>query len=302
MRILRTDDDHFAGLPDYNFEPNFQNVGKTGNGEQPLRLHYTDEGSPQAPTVIMLHGELGWSYLYRHMIPPVVAAGFRVLAPDLIGFGRSDKPAEQHAYSFTAHLNWLQAWLDAVDPQDVTLVCQNRSSLLGLALVARQPHRFSRIITANALIPADNHPESPLSLVWRGFARYSPWFPVARLMQLGTTRALTRAELAAYDAPFPDDDYKAGARSFARALCLQGDDVRNQRLWRFLETWNKPFVTCFSDSDPATRGADRPLQRRVPGAHGQPHITVHGGHFLQEDAPDAFVRVILDAMLAARAA
>lgn len=302
MRILTTDADRFRELPDYPFAPRFLKVGAC-DPDTPLNdkslpglaMHYADEGQPQAPVVLMLHGEHGWSYLYRRMIPLVTAAGFRVVAPDLIGFGRSDKPAEQKDYSFSNHLRWLLSWLRKLDLQDITLVCQNRSSLLGLALVARQPQRFSRIVTANACIPCEAAAESHLATLWKGFARYSPWFPVSGLIQLGTSRPLSRAERKAYDAPFPTDEYKAGARSFAHALSLDPEQVNIFSLWRFLEHWNKPFITCFSDSDPTTRGAERLLQRRIPGAFGQPHLTIRGGHFLQEDAPEAFARVIIDA-------
>lgn len=304
MRILTTDDARFRDLPDYPFAPHYLDldVRQHPDATPGLSIHYLDEGHRQAPVVLMLHGEHGWSYLYRHMIPLVSNSGFRVLAPDLIGFGRSGKPANLQDYSFSNHLRWLQTWMDALDLQDVTLVCQNRSSLLGIALVAQNPGRFSRIVTANACIPRDDGDDSPLATLWKGFARYSPWFPVSRLMQLGTTRTLSRGELKAYDAPFPDDRFKAGARSFAQALSLPPDHLTSRGIWRFLESWNKPFITCFSDSDPSTRGAERPLHRRIPGAFGQPHLTVTGGHFLQEDAPDMFARVIIDACHSARAA
>ncbi len=296
MRILRTDESRFRDLPDYPFTPCYVDVG---NGT-PLRLHYVDYGPATAAPVILLHGEHGWSYLYRHMIPSLANAGLRVLAPDLIGFGRSDKPSCQQDYSFERHLDWLECWMLALELDNITLVCQNRSSLLALALVMRHPHRFSRIITANAVVPADES-RAPMSGLRQAFARYSPWFPVAHLIQLGTARSLARDELAAYDAPFPEDIHKAGPRSFAGALQGQ-QELSRQRLWRFLESWHKPFITCFSDSDPATSGGYRSLQRRIPGALGQPHVTLKGGHFLQEDAPDSFVRVIIDACRATLAA
>lgn len=291
MRILRTEDSRFRDLPDFPYPPQFTDVGT----DTPLRLHHVDHGPTMAAPVVLLHGEHGWSYLYRHMIPPLAGAGLRVLAPDLIGFGKSDKPESQEDYSFEKHLDWLEKWLLSLDLDNITLVCQNRSSLLALALVMRQPERFSRIIAANAVIPRAEQDHAPVSGLWQMFARYSPWFPVPQLIQLGTTRPLGRAELAAYDAPFPDDRYKAGARSFARALRQHHRDLNRQRLWRFLEGWQKPFITCFSDSDAGTRGGHRPLQRRIPGALGQPHVTLSGGHFLQEDASDSFARVIIDA-------
>ncbi|MGM0570701.1 haloalkane dehalogenase [Marinobacter sp.] len=291
MRILRTDESRFRDLPDFPFQPRYVEVGT----ESPLRLHYVDHGPENAAPVVLLHGEHGWSYLYRHMIPLVAGAGLRALAPDLIGFGRSDKPDSQQDYSFDRHLDWLEQWLLALELSNVTLVCQNRTSLLALALVMRQPDRFSRIIAANAVVPRADDSQAPAGGVWQIFARYSPWFPVPQLIQLGTTRPLTRAEREAYDAPFPSDRYKAGARSFAGNLGQSHKGLNRQRLWRFLEGWQKPFITCFSDSDSGSRGGHRPLQRKIPGALGQPHITLSGGHFLQEDAADSFARVIIDA-------
>ncbi|MCK7543893.1 haloalkane dehalogenase [Marinobacter bryozoorum] len=291
MRILRTDESRFRDLPDFPFPPHYVEVGT----ELPLRLHYVDHGPEKAAPVVLLHGEHGWAYLYRHMIPLVAGAGLRALAPDLIGFGRSDKPEHQQDYSFDRHLDWLEQWLLALDLNNVTLVCQNRTSLLALALVMRQPDRFSRIIAANAVVPGEDETRPPAHSMWQMFARYSPWFPVPQLIQLGTTRPLTRAERDAYDAPFPSDRYKAGARSFASTLGQPHKELNRQRLWRFLEGWQKPFITCFSDSDPGTRGGHLPLQRKIPGALGQPHITLSGGHFLQEDAAESFARVIIDA-------
>lgn len=291
MRILRTDESRFRELPDFPFPPHYMDVG----GDTPLRLHYVDHGDKTAAPVVLLHGEHGWSYLYRHMIPQVAAAGLRALAPDLVGFGRSDKPESLNDYAFENHLDWLERWLLALNLNDVTLVCQNRTSLLALALVMRHPDRFSRIIAANAVIPHADEPHASMSGLWHIFARYSPWFPVPHLIQLGTTRPLSRAELAAYDAPFPDGRYKAGARSFASTLARHQKELNRQHLWRFLEGWRKPFITCFSDSDPGTRGGHGPLQRKIPGALGQPHMTLSGGHFLQEDASDSFARLIIDA-------
>ena len=291
MRILRTDESRFRDLPDFPYPAHFVNVGRGS----PLNLHYVDHGPVQAAPVVMMHGEHGWSYLYRHMMPLVADAGLRALAPDLIGFGKSDKPDSQQNYSFEKHLDWLERWLLSLDLQDITLVCQNRSSLLALALVMRQPDRFSRIIAANAVIPEANGDYTQASGLWQLFARFSPWFPIPHLVQLGTTRPLTKPELAAYDAPFPDGRYKAGARSFAGALRQYHGDLNRQRLWNFLEGWQKPFITCFSDSDSRTRGTHRPLQRQIPGALGQPHTTLSGGHFLQEDASKSFARVIIDA-------
>lgn len=293
MRILRTDETRFEGLTDYPFAPHYLDL------EPDLRMHYVDEGPAAAAPVVMLHGEPSWSYLYRHMIPLVAAAGHRVLAPDLIGFGKSDKPAAVSDYSYEGHIGWLTRWLEALDLTNVTLVCQNWGSLLGLRLAAENPRRFQRIIVGNGMLPTGESAIPPIFTLWKAFATHSPWFPVGRIVQLGTERTLSKAELAAYEAPFPGAEYKAGARAFPKLVPVTPDDPAseaNRAAWKVLEKWRKPFITCFSSGDPITRGGDRHMQRRIPGAFGQPHITLSGGHFLQEDSPEDFARIINDAL------
>lgn len=292
MRILKADEAHFAELTDYPFKPNYTDVGPG------LRMHYVDEGGEERSPLIMLHGEPAWSYLYRKVIPPVVRAGHRVLAPDLIGFGKSDKPAHHEDYSHDSQLLWLERWLDALALQNITLVCQNGGSLLGLRLLARQPERFECVIVGNGMLPPGSN-ELPRTLgVWRTFSRYSPWFPVGHIMQLGTARTLTPAEVSAYKAPFPSERHKAGARAFPGLLPKSPHDataIANLAAWQDLRKWRKPFITCFSSGDPFSRGLDRYFQRHIPGAYGQSHITLSGGHFLPEDSPQDFARVIIDA-------
>lgn len=292
MRILRTDEARFAGLPDYPFEPHYVNV------EPGLRMHFLDEGPRDAAPVVMLHGEPSWSYLYRHMIPLVANAGHRVLAPDLIGFGKSDKPASVSDYSYERHMIWLTRWLKSLDLKNVTLVCQNWGSLLGLRLAAEHPQRFRRIIVGNGMLPTGETRLPAIFHLWKAFATRSPWFPIGRIVQLGTERAMGRDEIAAYEAPFPSAEFKAGARAFPTLVPVTTSDpasAANREAWRVLERWKKPFITCFSSGDPVTRGGDRYMQRRIPGALGQPHTTLRGGHFLQEDSPEDFARIIIDA-------
>ena len=293
MDILRTDEQYFRDLPDYPFNPHYLEVGPD------LRMHYVDEGPRDALPVLMLHGEPSWSYLYRFMIPRVAQAGYRVLAPDLIGFGRSDKPADTGDYSYARHMEWLTNWLLALDLHQVTLVCQDWGSLLGLRLAAEQDDRFARIIIGNGMLPTGHEKVPPVFRLWKAFARFSPLFPISRIVQAGTRRPLSRRERAAYDAPFPSRQYKAGARIFPQLVPTHANDpasAANQAAWTVLERWHKPFITAFSDGDPITRGGDRYLQKRVPGARNQHHRTLQGGHFLQEDAPADFAQVILDAM------
>jgi len=299
MRILRTDEARFQGLPDYPFSPNYLDV------EANLRMHYVDEGPRGASPVLMLHGEPSWSYLYRHMIPIIAAAGHRALAPDLIGFGKSDKPAAMADYSYERHMTWLSSWIEKLNLRDITLVCQNWGSLLGLRLAAEHPQRFRCIIVGNGMLPTGETRAPAMFSLWKAFVSHSPWLPVGRIVQLGTERTLSRAEQAAYEAPFPSTEYKAGARAFPKLVPVSRHDPAgqaNREAWKVLEKWRKPFITCFSSGDPITRGEDRYMQRRIPGAHGQPHITLRGGHFLQEDSPEDFARTIIDALKSEMAA
>ena len=289
MKVLRTPEARFANLPDYSFAPHYAEVDG-------LRLHYLDEGPRDALPVLMLHGEPSWSYLYRHMIPPVVGAGYRVLAPDLIGFGRSDKPAARSDYSYASHLRWLSRWLIALDLSEVTLVCQDWGGLLGLRLVAAYSDLFARVVAANTTLPTGEG--APLAFkLWQGFSQLSPWFPVGRIVNAGCVSTLTPAVRAAYDAPFPDGSYLAGARVFPKLVPTGPgpDATANKGAWSVLARWNKPFLTAFSSGDPIMRGLEKTFQTRIPGAKNMPHTTIQqAGHFLQEDKGEELAGVVLD--------
>ncbi len=290
MSVLRTPDERFADLPDYPFAPRYDEVGGG------LRLHYLDEGLADAPVVLMMHGQPSWSYLYRHMIPPVVEAGFRVLAPDLIGFGRSDKPADRDAYSYEGHVAWMLEWFDRRALGDVVLFCQDWGGLIGLRLVAARPDLFAGVIAGNTGL-SEGHGMSEAVASWIAFSQAVPELPIGGILQGASTRTLTAAEVAAYDAPFPDERFKAGARRFPLLIPLTPDHPsvpENKAAWRVLEGWAKPFVTCFSDADPITRGGERVFQARVPGCESQSHRTIAGaGHFLQEDAPGELAAMVI---------
>ena len=295
MKALRTPDDRFADLPDYPFAPNYAQLGAdTADG---LRLHYLDEGPRDGRTVLMMHGEPSWSYLYRHMIPPVVAAGCRVVAPDLIGFGRSDKPAALSDYSYAAHVAWMREWFEGMDLRDVVLVCQDWGGLIGLRLVAAYPERFAGVVAANTMLPVGRGEMSEAFAQWREFSQSVPVFPSGNILQGATVRELSAAEVAAYEAPFPDERFKAGARIFPALVPVELDDpenAANRAAWEVLGGFDKPFVTAFSDQDPITRGGDAVFHERVPGTQGQPHVTLEGGgHFLQEDVPQALAEIVL---------
>lgn len=289
MKILRTPDARFERIPDYPFAPHYHSL------TDELRLHYVDEGPRAAPPVLMMHGEPTWSYLYRHMIAPVAAAGLRVLAPDLIGFGKSDKLAAKSDYSYASHVAWMRHWLEALDLRDITLVCQDWGSLIGLRLAAELPGRFARILLSNGGLPEGTGAPKAFRR-WRAFARLSPLFPIGRIVQAATRRRLSPGEIAAYDAPFPGNAHKAAARIFPALVPVEAENVAvpdQRRAWQAFEAWTKPFICCFSDGDPITRGGAAPFLRRVPGTRDQPHVTLHGGHFIQEDDPEGFVRAIL---------
>jgi haloalkane dehalogenase len=294
MQVLRTPEARFDGLADYPFAPHYS-VIPSGNGGD-LRIHAIDEGPRDAAPVLLLHGEPSWSYLYRGFVAPLVAAGHRVIAPDLIGFGKSDKPAAREDYSYERHVDWMLAWLEVHDLRGITLFCQDWGGLIGLRLVAERPDRFARLVIANTGLPTGEGASEGF-LAWLAFSQSSAVFPVGHIVSGGTVRGLSTAEIAAYDAPFPDDSYKAGARQFPALVPVTPEHpsvAENRAAWSVLERFTGPVLTCFSDRDPVTAGGDRVFQRRIPGAAGQPHLTITGaGHFLQEDKPDEIVALIL---------
>ncbi|MEO1201949.1 MAG: haloalkane dehalogenase [Pseudomonadota bacterium] len=280
MHVLRTPESRFENLPGYPFEPHYVELGE-------LRMHYVDEGPRDAAPVLLLHGEPSWSYLYRHMIPPLADLGHRVIAPDLIGFGRSDKPSAKQEYSYAGHVAWMRQFLEALGLTAITLFCQDWGSLIGLRVAAENGDRFARIALGNGGLPTGDQAMPKAFRQWQRFARYSPYFPIGKIIDKGTVTQLSAEVIAAYDAPFPSSKYKAGARVFPTLVPTRPDDPAsdaNRRAWDSFGHWEKPFLTCFSDKDPITRGGERLWQDHVPGAKGQAHVKIEkAGHFLQED-------------------
>lgn len=291
--VLRTPDDRFADLPGFPFSPRYAETGS-------LRMHYVDEGEKDAQPVLMLHGEPTWSYLYRRMIPVFTGAGYRAVAPDLIGFGRSDKPVERDAYSYRSHLEWLRGFIEVLDLRNIVLVCQDWGGLLGLRLAVEMEDRFSRIVAANTFLPTGDIKTPKAFLAWLRFSQSSPVFPVGKIVQTGSVSKLSKDVRKAYDAPFPGRKYKAGARAFPTLVPITPDNVEsenNRRAWEKLRGWEKPFLTVFGDGDPIMKGAERIFQRYVPGAKGQPHRILEGaGHFIQEDKGEELAETIVDWM------
>jgi haloalkane dehalogenase len=296
VESVRTPDERFTDLPGYPFAPNYVEV-PDGEGGQ-LRIHYVDEGPRDGAVVLMLHGEPSWSYLYRKMIPVLVDAGLRAVAPDLVGFGRSDKPTQRDDYTYQRHVDWTGAAIDAIGISEVTLVCQDWGGLIGLRLVAEDPDRFVRVVAANTFLPTGDRNPGEAFLAWQKFSQESPKFNIGKIVNGGSTSDLPEDVVAAYNAPFPDDSYQAGARQFPALVPTASDDPAaepNRRAWESLKRFDKPFLCAFSDQDPITGGADRVLKSDIPGAQGQPHTTiVGGGHFLQEDKGEELARVVAD--------
>ena len=303
MESLRTPDDRFEGLPDFDFAPHYVEVDDGDGGT--LRVHHLDEGPADAPPILLMHGEPSWCFLYRHMIRPLVDAGHRVVVPDLVGFGRSDKPTLLSDYTYGRHVEWMrQALFDRLDLRDITFFGQDWGGLVGLRLVAAAPDRYARVVIGNTGLPTGRGPASEAFLAWQKFSQETEHFPVGRIIAGGCTSELPDAVVAAYDAPFPDDRYKAGARIFPSLVPTSADDPAtpdNEAAWKVLERFDRPFLLAFSDSDPVTKGGDAPFLAKVPGAEGQPHTTIEGaGHFLQEDRGPQLAQVIIDFVEATR--
>jgi haloalkane dehalogenase len=299
MKVLRTPDERFKNLKGFPFEPKYAEVPDGEGGR--LRIHYIDEGPRNADPVLLMHGEPSWSFLYRKMIPIFLGAGYRAVAPDLIGFGRSDKPAHRSNYTYNRHVEWMKAWLEQVDLKRITLVCQDWGGLIGLRLLAAHPERFARAVAANTGLPTGDSPISEAFLGWRQFSVEVPEFNVGAIINMGTLSDLPEEVLEAYNAPFPDETYKEGARIFPSLVPISPDDPAapaNRQAWEVLSRLEKPFLTAFSDGDPITRGGEQIFQKRVRGAKGQAHKVIKGGgHFLQEDRGEELARVVIDFMM-----
>ncbi|WP_136657107.1 haloalkane dehalogenase [Nitratireductor sp. XY-223] len=285
-RVLRTPEDRFENLPDYPFAANYLEIDGGDHGA--LRMHYVDEGPKDGPAVLLLHGEPTWSYLYRKMIPPIAAAGFRVLAPDFIGFGKSDKIDDRAAYSYLGHVDWMKQFMAALDLRDITFFGQDWGGLIGLRLVAESPELFARVMIGNTGLPTGDQDLGDAFKQWREYSQTTPEFNIGGIVSRGTARGMTEAVAAAYDAPFPDESFKAGARAFPMLVPASPEDPAapaQRAAWESLRRFDKPFLTCFSDKDIIMHGGEKVFQKLVPGTAGQNHfITENASHFLQEDA------------------
>jgi len=294
MELLRTPDERFANLPGYAFAPHYLDV-------EGVRIHYVDDGDAAGAPILLLHGEPSWSYLYRTMLPPLAAAGYRVIAPDLVGFGRSDKPASREDYTYQRHVDWMRGVLLGLDLRQVTLFCQDWGGLIGLRLAAEHEDRFARVVASNTFLPTGDIPAGKAFLRWRQASQEMAEFNAGEIIQRGTVSPLSDEVVAAYNAPFPDDSYLAGARQFPTLVPVTPDDpatIPNRKAWEVLGQWRKPFLCAFGDSDPITRGAYEALQAAIPGAQGQPHVLLaSAGHFIQEDKGLELAQIVLDIIM-----
>jgi len=281
MKFLTTPESSFDNLPDYPFSPNYVEV------ENGMKMHYVDEGSNNKGLVLCLHGEPSWSYLYRKMIPVFVAAGYRVIAPDLIGFGKSSKPTETSDYTYQKHVDWIKTFISKLGLIDINLFCQDWGGLIGLRILAEESQLFSRTVAGNTFLPTGEREASEAFLKWQKFSQTAPVLPVGKIIQNSTVAKMSDVEVAAYEAPYPDESYKAGAKIFPSLVPTSTDDPEsnnNKKAWETLMKLEKPFLTLFSDSDPITKGGEKALQKLIPGCKGQAHTIIQaGGHFLQED-------------------
>lgn len=303
MHTLRTPDEWFTDLPDFDYSPHYADVPDPDGGT--LRMAWVEDGPADGAPVLLLHGEPSWSYLYRTMIPALAAAGLRTIAPDLVGFGRSDKPAEIGDHSYARHVEWVRALaFDVLDLRGVTLVGQDWGGLLGLRLVAEHPKRFARVVAANTGLPTGDHDMPPVWWQFRRAVEKAEQLDVGRLVQSGCRAPMPPEVRAAYDAPFPVEEYKAGPRAMPTLVPTRPDDPAteaNRAAWAGLCRSDLPFLCAFSDGDPITAAMGPILERSMPGAAGRAHPTITGaGHFLQEDAGPAFAAEIVAFMAATR--
>lgn len=295
MNILRTPDERFADLEDYDFAPHYREV--TTDEGVVLRYHFLDEGPRDAAPILLLHGNPSWAYLYRNMIPGLVARGHRVLALDLMGLGRSDKPDDRAFYTLARHVDWMGQWLEGEDLRDITLFCQDWGGIFGLNLVAAHPDRFARVIASNTGLPEGEGSNEFLD-GWLAYSQSLDEFPIAMLMGAITTRPLTDGEVRGYEAPFPDASYQTSPMMLPTLIPMQPDNPgvpQCRETWAFLDTFEKPFLTIFGSADQIAyaAGSHVKFQERIPGAAGQAHHVIEGAnHFIQDDAPDELVERI----------
>jgi haloalkane dehalogenase len=291
MKILRTPEERFADLEGFPFTPHYLEI-PAGEGSS-LRVHYVDEG--QGATILLMHGVPSWSYLYRKMIPPLAAAGYRIVAPDLVGLGRSDKPSKREDYSYARYVKWMGDVVRGLELSNITFFCQDWGGLIGLRMVAEMPERFARVIASNTALPTGDEPRNAAFMTWLRVSQSLPILPVGMLLQQGSAKPISAKAKAAYNAPFPTESYKVAARALPALVPITPDNPAsedNRRAWEVLSRFDKPFLTVFGDGDSITGGAAPVFKERIPGAKGQDHKLIPGGHFIQEDQGEELAEIV----------
>lgn len=289
-KIIRTPENRFEKLHGYDFHSKYIDL------EEGLRMHYLDEGSPSNPIVLLLHGEPSWSYLYRKMIP-VLSDKFRVIAPDLIGFGKSDKFIDKKEYSYQKHVDWVSSFITRMKLEKVLLFCQDWGGLIGLRIITEISDRFDMVVASNTTLPTGLIPMPESFLKWREYSQYSPGFNIGKVIDMGTVKDLPEEIYDSYNAPFPNEDYKAGARIFPTLVPIEQDDpesIKNRAAWEKLKSWDKPFLTIFGSKDTIMMGAEKAFQKLVPGAIGQDHKILNAGHFIQEEKGEELAELMIE--------
>jgi haloalkane dehalogenase len=290
MPALRTPDSRFADLPDFDYPPRYVELADG------LRMAYVEAGPADGPVVLLLHGEPSWSFLYRKVMAVLAEAGLRAVVPDLIGFGRSDKPDSADAHSYAGHVAWVRELVfDVLDLRAVTVVGQDWGGLIGLRLAAEHPDRVAGVVAANTGLPTGEHGMPEIWWQFRRAIESAPTLDIGRFVQAGCRTALPDEVREAYDAPFPDESYKVAPRAMPGLVPVTADDpggVANRAAWEVLRRWDKPFLVAFADSDPITGPMAPVLMKLIPGAR---NVTVtDAGHFLQEDAGERLGALIAE--------
>ena len=293
VEILKNDPSDFEGLKEWEYKEHFYTL-KTEYGD--MNIHYIDEGSSSENTVLLLHGEPDWGYIYRKFIDPLVAAGVRVVVPDLPGFGKSDKLSERSSYTYEKYVNWVETWLKDLELNNITLFGQDWGGLIGLRLVAENEDMFKNVVISNTALPTGDISAGKAFEDWKNYAQTVENFHAGGIIKGGTVKGLDQYVIDAYNAPFPDDSYNEAARQFPMLVPVTPDNPssqKNREAWEVLKNWNKPFLCVFSEQDQIFNGVDKAFTKLIPGCQNQPHKTIQGGHFIQEDNPEECIEAIL---------
>jgi len=293
VEILKNDPSDFEGLKEWEYKEHFYTL-KTEYGD--MNIHYIDEGSSSENTVLLLHGEPDWGYIYRKFIDPLVAAGARVVVPDLPGFGKSDKLSERSSYTYEKYVNWMETWMKDLELNNITLFGQDWGGLIGLRLVAENEDMFKNVVISNTALPTGDISAGKAFEDWKNYAQTVDNFHAGGIIKGGTVKGLDQYVIDAYNAPFPDDSYKEAARQFPMLVPVTPDNPssqKNREAWEVLKNWNKPFLCVFSEQDQIFNGVDKAFTKLIPGCQNQPHKTIQGGHFIQEDNPEECIEAIL---------